>query len=58
MSTVTVTYAKENFAELAERAGAGETITITRWGKPVAELRPFSSSDDASADPDPGPDNK
>jgi prevent-host-death family protein len=38
--------AKTHFSKLLERAEAGETITITRHGKPVAKLVPI---DDAAA---------
>jgi prevent-host-death family protein len=33
--------AKTHFSELLERAAAGEQITITRHGVPVARLVPF-----------------
>jgi prevent-host-death family protein len=35
--------ARTKFAELASEAENGETILVTRNGKPVAELRPVSS---------------
>ena len=41
-SSVSVTEAKANFVELCDRAAAGETIVITRWGKPTAMLRPLA----------------
>jgi antitoxin (DNA-binding transcriptional repressor) of toxin-antitoxin stability system len=39
MTTVSVAEAKDRLAALLTAAEAGETITITRHGKPVAELR-------------------
>lgn len=41
MTVVTMTYARTHFCELAVRAEAGETIEITRRGKPVARLEPI-----------------
>ena len=38
MATYGVAEAKNNFTHLLERVEAGERITITRHGKPVAEL--------------------
>lgn len=38
MSTIGSFEAKTHFAELLQRAEAGEEITITRRGKPVAKL--------------------
>lgn len=37
--------AKTHLSELLAAVEAGETITITRRGKPVAELRPVPVSD-------------
>ena len=43
MSTVVGAYeAKTHFAELLERASAGETITVSRHGMPVAQLGPLA----------------
>ena len=39
MATYGVAEAKNNFTHLLDRAESGEQITITRHGKPVAELR-------------------
>jgi prevent-host-death family protein len=36
--------AKTHFSKLLERAEAGETITITRHGKPVAKLTPVDDT--------------
>lgn len=36
--------AKTHFASLIERASRGERITITRRGKPVAELCPLTGA--------------
>ena len=40
MNYVTLTYARAHFCELAARVEAGETVGITRRGKPVARLIP------------------
>jgi prevent-host-death family protein len=40
MSTVSVKEAKDRFTELGRRAESGETIVVTRYGKPVFELHP------------------
>jgi prevent-host-death family protein len=39
MAQYGVAEAKNNFTHLLDRVEAGENITITRHGKPVAELR-------------------
>lgn len=36
--TVSIADAKAHLSELADRAAAGETVVITRRGKPVARL--------------------
>jgi prevent-host-death family protein len=38
MKTVNLAEAKARLSELVERAAAGETVCITRRGKPVAQL--------------------
>jgi prevent-host-death family protein len=35
---ITVSEAKAHFAELLKRAEAGETVIVTRHGKPVARI--------------------
>lgn len=40
MSTISIKEAKDRFAELGRRAEGGETIVVTRHGKPVFELNP------------------
>jgi prevent-host-death family protein len=40
---VSIKDAKNRFTELARRAEAGETVVITRSGKPVADLVPHRS---------------
>lgn len=46
MSSYSVAKAKEQLSRLIDEALAGETVTITRHGRPVVELRP-SKADDA-----------
>ena len=43
MDVVGAFEAKTHFAELLDRVCEGESITITRHGKPVAQLVPISS---------------
>jgi prevent-host-death family protein len=40
MSDVTIRDLRNHGGEVVDRAARGEQITITRGGKPVAELRP------------------
>lgn len=42
MSNVTIRELRNQGGDVVDRAAAGEQITITRAGKPVAELRPAS----------------
>ena len=38
MATISLAEAKARLSELVERAASGETVCITRRGKPVAQL--------------------
>jgi prevent-host-death family protein len=40
MANVSASLAKSNFAAVLDRVEHGETLVITRHGKPVAEIRP------------------
>lgn len=40
MSNISLADAKARLSELVERAAAGETVCITRRGKPMAQLVP------------------
>jgi prevent-host-death family protein len=40
MADISIAEAKAHFSELIERAESGETVRITRRGKPVARLGP------------------
>lgn len=42
MGDVTIRELRNNGGAVVDRAAGGEEITITRAGKPVAELRPAS----------------
>jgi prevent-host-death family protein len=42
MSDVTVAEAKAHLNELVERAAKGETVCVTRRGKPVAKIAPLA----------------
>ena len=46
MSRIGSFEAKTKFAELLDKVEAGETITITRHGKPVAQLVPVQPDHD------------
>ena len=52
MSKHSVADAKNNLPELIDRALAGEDVTITRHGRPVAELRPVEAPATPIADAD------
>jgi prevent-host-death family protein len=41
MSEVTVRELRNHGGEVINRVAGGETVTVTRAGKPVAELRPL-----------------
>ncbi len=43
MGNVSVAEAKAHLSELIERAAAGETVCITRRGKPIAQLTAISA---------------
>jgi prevent-host-death family protein len=43
MSEVSIRDLRNRGGEVVDRASRGESITITRAGKPVAELRPVRS---------------
>ena len=45
MSSVGSSEAKTKLAQLLDKVEAGETVTITRRGKPVAQLIPVQSED-------------
>jgi prevent-host-death family protein len=44
MRTVSIRDANQNFSRLVKEVEAGETVVITRQGKPVAELVPRQPS--------------
>ena len=46
MTTVGSFEAKTKLAELLDKVEAGETVTITRRGKPVAQLVPLGGAND------------
>jgi prevent-host-death family protein len=41
MGEATIRDLRNNSAEVLERVAAGESVTVTRDGRPVAELRPL-----------------
>jgi prevent-host-death family protein len=43
MSEVSIRDLRNHGGEVIDRVAAGEEITVTRDGKPVAELRPLTS---------------
>jgi len=44
MANVTIRDLRNHGGEVVDRVAAGEQLTITRAGRPVAELRPLRSS--------------
>jgi antitoxin (DNA-binding transcriptional repressor) of toxin-antitoxin stability system len=53
MDTLPAAEAKASFDQLLDRAARGETIVITRDGRPVAEMRPaVVAAPDPAAEPD------
>ena len=44
MTDVTIRELRNNGREVIDRVSAGERMTVTRSGRPVAELRPLASS--------------
>ena len=51
MDGVNIAQAKAHLSELIERAEAGETVEITRRGKPVAKLGPIEPGRPGSMPP-------
>ena len=49
MTDVTIRELRNHGGDVVDRAARGEAITITRSGKPVAELRPLRSPLSAAA---------
>lgn len=48
MANVTIRDLRHNCGDVVARAARGETITITRSGRPVAQLRPIGSTEIAA----------
>jgi len=48
METVTIRELRNHGGEVVDRVEAGEHVTVTRDGRPVAELRPIRSRGIAS----------
>jgi prevent-host-death family protein len=48
METVNLANAKARLSELVDRAAAGETVRITRRGKPIAQLQEFRRCENRS----------
>ncbi|WOQ17077.1 type II toxin-antitoxin system prevent-host-death family antitoxin [Raineyella sp. W15-4] len=40
MRTLTATEASRHFSDLLDAIEAGETVTVTRGGRPIVEMRP------------------
>lgn len=49
MTRVTIRDLRNQGGEIVDRAASGERITVTRSGRPVAELRPLRSALSAEA---------
>jgi prevent-host-death family protein len=44
MADVTIRELRNHGGEVVDRVAAGERLTVTRDGRPVAELRPYRSA--------------
>jgi len=44
MTTVTIRDLRDRGGDIVDRVQAGERVLVTRYGKPVAELRPLTPS--------------
>ncbi len=44
MTIVSMTDARRQMEQLVERAAAGETIIISKWGKPLVRLVPVDAN--------------
>ena len=44
MAEVTIRELRNHGGEVVDRVAAGERLTVTRDGRPVAELRPYRST--------------
>ena len=53
MTTRSVAEARSQLSELIDRALNGESVVITREGRPVVELKPVPEAVGLAADPDP-----
>jgi len=52
VATYSIAQAKDHLSKLINEALAGEDVTITRHGKPVAELRPARATGAARLSPE------
>lgn len=52
MSVYSIAQAKDQLSKLIDQALAGEEVTITRHGKPVAELRPARAAGSGRLSPE------
>jgi prevent-host-death family protein len=50
MAGVTIRELRNHGGEVVDRVAAGERLTVTRDGRPVAELRPYRSAPLAAAE--------
>ncbi|HEY6326206.1 MAG TPA: type II toxin-antitoxin system prevent-host-death family antitoxin [Candidatus Cybelea sp.] len=50
MKTVTALEAKAHFSDLVAEAARGETIVVTRRGKPMAQIGPLRDSREEARD--------
>ncbi len=48
--TLSIARAKARFAEFVRRAESGETVVLTRHGRPVAQLEPTARHDAGTSD--------
>ncbi len=50
MGFITAKQLKQKTGEVIRRVKAGERITLTHWGKPVAMIVPISETDEQAAE--------
>jgi prevent-host-death family protein len=46
MKTITLTELRRHYAALLTEVEKGETLVILRYGRPIAEIRPYSEDAD------------
>jgi antitoxin (DNA-binding transcriptional repressor) of toxin-antitoxin stability system len=50
MLIASITEVRKRFEEFAKLVESGETIVLTRWGKPIADMRPHQKPQESIED--------